>query len=93
MILDLADLKAHLAVEHDEDDTLLTAKIAAAQAHVEAFVGSPLDVQAAPDLKEAVRLLAGHLYENREASVVDGTVKALPLGFHDLLAPHRVWSF
>jgi uncharacterized phiE125 gp8 family phage protein len=32
----LADVKAHLKVEHDEDDTLLTAAIASARFHVEA---------------------------------------------------------
>lgn len=42
---------------------------------------------------EAVRLLASHLFENREASLVGVTAKELPFGFTDLLSSYRAWSF
>ena len=44
-------------------------------------------------LKEAVRQLAGHLYENREATLVGTGASALPFGVMDLLGPYRAWSF
>jgi uncharacterized phiE125 gp8 family phage protein len=45
---------------------------------------------AVPDLiKQAILLLVGHLYENRE-TVVSGPVNTLPLGFTDLLMPYVV---
>lgn len=36
----------------------------------------------------AARLLVGHYYENREASIVGVTAQDLPLGVRHLLAPH-----
>ena len=93
MIIDLTDMKAHLGIVDDADDALLTNKIKAAQAHVETFVGGDLDDEAPEPLKEAVRQLAGHLFENREATIIDGTVRPIPLGFHDLISPYRLWSF
>lgn len=92
MIITLADFKAHMSILDDADDALLEAKIAAAQGHVESFTG-PLDQDAPAPLKEAVRQLAAHLFENREASIIDGTVRPIPLGFHDLIAPYRAWEF
>ena len=46
---------------------------------------------AVPDtLKAAIKLLVGHLYENREAVVVGTTVSKLPLAVESLLWPYRV---
>lgn len=42
------------------------------------------------DLKSALRLLLGHLYENREAVVTGTIVTTVPLAVEALLAPHRV---
>ncbi|TCT12665.1 putative phiE125 gp8 family phage protein [Tepidamorphus gemmatus] len=44
-------------------------------------------------IKEAVRQLAAHLYENREASLVGITAEAVPFGLFDLIGPYRAWSF
>lgn len=40
-------------------------------------------------LVQAVRLLAAHLYENREATSIDATVTALPFGVDMLLRPYE----
>ena len=94
-VVTLADIKAHLNVTSSADDALITDKIAAAESWIAAFTGAdwpPADP--VPDaLKEAVRQLAGHLYANREASLVGITVSQLPFGLLDLLAPYRAWSF
>ena len=39
-------------------------------------------------VKEAVRLIAAHLYANREASLVGVTAQTLPFGVLDLLTPY-----
>jgi len=45
-------------------------------------------------LREAVKLLAAHLYENREATFVGtGGASILPLGVEDLVAEFRQWGF
>ncbi|HDZ73497.1 MAG TPA: phage gp6-like head-tail connector protein [Aurantimonas coralicida] len=98
MIVDLADLKAQLRVDHDDDNVLIEQKIAAAQAHVENAIGFPIEeTYAAPlvvpePLKEAVRLYAAHLYENREASIVGVTIIPVP-GFQDIINSYRDWTF
>jgi uncharacterized phage protein (predicted DNA packaging) len=98
-VVSVADAKAHLNITDDADDTLISGKIAAAETWIGKFIGHELDdAYAFPDgtpdpLKEAVRQLVGHLYENREASIVAVSAEVLPLGLFDLMAPYREWSF
>lgn len=46
-------------------------------------------------IRQAILLLVGHYYENREAvlSAVGANVQLLPMGIDSLLAEYRVWSF
>jgi|SRR5665213_780000 len=94
-VIQFADLKAHLRVTFDTDDGLITGKIAAAESWIGTFTGAawpPADP--VPDaLQEAIRQLAAHLYENREATLVGVTSQDLPFGLLDLLTPYRAWSF
>lgn len=89
----LPDLKQHLRLDPDDtsEDDLLTAKIEAAEEWVSSFTGSTLadlgDPVPAPVL-EAIRQLAGYLYENRE-----GEGDGVPLDTLRLLSPYREWSF
>lgn len=46
-----------------------------------------------PAIAEAVRRLAAHFYENREAVMVGASVDELPLGVWDLITPFRKWGF
>lgn len=97
-VVTLGDMKAHLSLTADfgdADDMLITNKIAAATAHVELATGVIFDeINDVPeDLREAVRLLAAHLYENREATIFGVSVAPIPLGFDDLIRPHRVEWF
>jgi hypothetical protein len=98
VIIELADMKAHLNLTTDADDTLLTGKIDAAEDFVRAFIGSDGLAAEFPDgvpgaILESVRQIAAHLYENREASVVGVSASELPFGALDLLAPYRRWVF
>jgi uncharacterized phiE125 gp8 family phage protein len=42
------------------------------------------------DVKRGILLLVGHLFENREDSIVGTSVTELPMGATSLLLPHRV---
>lgn len=47
-------------------------------------------------IRQAIRLLAGFYYENREAAVVGSAstmIVQIPFAVDALLAPYRVWSF
>lgn len=93
------DVRHHLNIDTDEDDGLLGDKIAAAEAWLAQFIGSPLDdATAFPDgtpepLREAVRQLVGHLYENREATLVGVGITDVTPGLFDLVRPYREYQF
>lgn len=85
----LEDLKAHLNLTLDDDDALLTSKLAAAKQWITGYIASDVDAATTPaPVDEAVRQLAAYLYENREATLVGITAASMPL-----LAPYRAWSF
>lgn len=93
----LIDLKAQLnVIDDDADDDLLTGMIADALDHTRSAIGAetPVNYDDAPGgLRRAVLMLAAHFYENREAVLVGVSANELPLGFWELVAPHRKWVF
>lgn len=96
MIVTVEELKAHLNITFDDDDALIADKIAVAEACVAEYVGADLeaDFETLPTpLREAVKQLAAHFYENREAVLVGATAQTLPLGVFDLVGPYREWCF
>lgn len=98
-IVTVEDVKGHANITISEDDTLIGDKIAAAEAWIAKFIGSELDDAITfPDgtpepLKEAVRQLTAHLYENREATIVGVTMQDVSPGLFDLIAPYREYVF
>ena len=98
-IVTLADMREHLGFTADDgtaDDAMIQRKIAAAVAHVEKAAGISFDDfenDVPEDLREAVRMLAAHLYENREASIVGITASTIPFGFDELVRPYRTEWF
>jgi hypothetical protein len=86
--------KQHLNITFDYDDPLICGKLAAAKAWIQSYTASDPDADGAPSpIGEAVLQLTAHLYANREATLVGVTAQQLPLGFVDLLAPYRAYSF
>ena len=93
-MLDLAKVKLHLRVDGDEEDALIGGYLEAAKAHIEQHCDRQL-VDADPlepeqmgltrDVEQAILLLVGHWYSNREAVVVGGAPSALPLAVDRLL--------
>ncbi|MGF6392162.1 head-tail connector protein [Pseudomonas plecoglossicida] len=96
-MLDLATVKMHLRVDGDEEDALIDGYVEAAKAHVEQHCDRKL-VDADPvepdemgltrDVEQAILLLVGHWYANREAVVVGSSgagATAMPLAVDRLL--------
>ncbi|WP_337056301.1 head-tail connector protein [Pseudomonas sp. USHLN015] len=98
-------VKQHLRVEHGEEDALIQGYLDAAKAHVEKYcdreiVAEPTDPDAPPidlstqmlltkDVEQAILLLVGHWYNNREATVLGVSTAALPFGVEALLWSRR----
>jgi hypothetical protein len=95
MTVTVENLKRHLNLEASDttEDAILTEKISVATAFVESYTGGAVTNASPEPLNEAIRQLAAHLFENREASLVGVTAKELPFGFLDLIAPYRAWAF
>lgn len=101
MIVSVEEMKQQLGFTDDMgslDDELLERKIEAAQAHIERLLGYKLDAEfpndsTPADLKEAIRLLTAHWYENREASLVGVNAQEIPYGVRDIVREYRNWSF
>jgi uncharacterized phage protein (predicted DNA packaging) len=93
-MLDLTSVKLHLRVDGDDEDTLITSYIEAAKAHVEQHCDRAL-VEVDPtepdqmgltrDVEQAILLLVGHWYANREAVAIGTIATAMPLAVDRLL--------
>ena len=89
MIVTVAELKAHLRIQHDEEDVLLESLLRQAQAAAQDFCRADFDADAPEPVRLAVLLMASHFYEYRDSS--DKAAYATMLNaFHALLYPHRV---
>lgn len=105
-VVQLADMLAQLNLAAGLDDALVQDKIDAAEGWISNFCTGPAPQCSSaptpptwplnpmpPAVIESIKMLAAHLYENREASLVGITSSELPFGLMDLLAPYRFWSF
>ncbi|SFR40517.1 uncharacterized phage protein (possible DNA packaging) [Yoonia tamlensis] len=91
--VNLADIKAHLRVDHADEDTVIGRYLSAAQAYVSRYLRRDLDTEF-PDgwpfeADQAVRLLTCHWYEHREPTADGGAGSALPHAVKDLLSGLR----
>ncbi|UJW85761.1 head-tail connector protein [Devosia sp. SL43] len=94
----LLDLKAQLNIidTNEADDDLLTGMVGDALDHTGRAIGAEAQLsydELPGGLRRAVLMLAAHFYENREAVLVGINASELPLGFWDLISPHRKWVF
>ena len=101
----MAQIKAHLRVDSDAEDTLIGAYASAAVDYVEHFCDGALVEVLTPLAEEkepprevlftsgiwaAMLLLIGHWYANREAAAQN--LSEVPLGVEALLIRHRRWN-
>lgn len=92
-MIDLALIKNQLRIQHDIEDDLLDSYLKSAIAHVEQHCdrkivevpGSEAEMAMTPDVIQAILLLVGHWYANREAVVIGAVPSAVQLGVDRLL--------
>ena len=101
-MIDLPIVKAHLRVDHDDEDALIEGYRDAALSAFETWTNRTLvdPAEALPDpvgnslrmsksIQQGALLLIGHWYSSRE-TVVIGTITAeLPMATNALWKPHR----
>lgn len=92
--MDISLVKEQLRIEGDDEDVLIQSYIDAAKSHIEQHCDRTLvegepsneaEMSFTPDVQQALLLLAGHWYANREAVVIGQTPSAVALGFERLL--------
>lgn len=97
-MIDLARVKLHLKVDGDEEDELIAGYFDAAKSHVamhcdrelvEGTPAGPEQMGFTPDVEQAVLLLVGHWYANREAVVIGTISSAVPMAVDRLLWPRK----
>ncbi|SDI39948.1 head-tail connector protein [Pseudomonas abietaniphila] len=87
-MIELSLVKTHLRVDHDDEDALIQGYLDAAQVHVEqhcdrVIVETPLlpeEMGLTKDVQQAILLLVGHWYANREAVASGLTEVPLAVG-------------
>jgi len=93
-MLDMTTVKLHLRVDGAEEDALIGGYLEGAKAHVEQHCDrklvetdpvEPDEMGLTRDVEQAILLLVGHWYSNREAVVVGGAPSAVPLAVERLL--------
>ncbi len=92
----LESLKAHLNILDDTDNSLLSDKLDAALAFTTRQIGADEEIawETAPaDIRQAVLMLAGWWYEQRESGLVEASAYSVPFGYIDIVLPHRNWTF
>ncbi|MBS0506843.1 MAG: phage gp6-like head-tail connector protein [Proteobacteria bacterium] len=92
-MLDFADTKTYLRVDHYDDDALIQMLMDTATAAAADYLNMPLEQMTTTvpsPIKSAALLLVGNLYENRE-SMSDRPYSKNPT-FEALLNPYRVHS-
>lgn len=90
MIVELNELKAHLRVETDEEDSLMQSLLLQAQAAACDYCHTDFtDMDGVPEpVRLAVLLMASHFYESRDSSS-RSAYTTMMTAFHALLYPHR----
>ena len=99
-MLDLPRIKAHLRVEHADEDGLIEGYKAAALAYIEQYCdrkivdapASSSEMALTPDIEQAALLLIGHWFANREAVVIGTISTAVPVAVESLLWTRRAFA-
>ena len=88
MAVTVDEVKAHLRIQHDEEDGLLESLLKQAQAAANDFCRTDFDEDAPEPVRLAILLMAGFYYENRD--VPDHQIYAtMREAFENLLYPYR----
>ena len=88
MVLTVDEVKQHLRIDNDEEDTLIEELIRQAQASAEDFCRVSFEEDAAEPVRLACLLFVSYYYENRDIPDMV-TYKSMRMAFEHLLYPHR----
>ena len=88
MVVTVDEAKAHLRIDHDEEDAYIDGLIAKAQAVAEDYCRVSFSDQAPEPVRLAVLLMVSHYYENRD-NPDKQTYLTMRMAFENLLYPHR----
>ena len=88
MILTIEEVKAHLRIQHDEEDDLIEGFIAQAEAVAEDYCRVQFTDPAPEPVRLAVLLMVSHYYENRDNPDRQVYV-TMRIAFENLLYPYR----
>ena len=88
MVVTVDEAKAHLRIDHDEEDAYLDGLIAKAQAVAEDYCRVSFPDEAPEPVRLAVLLMVSHYYENRDNSDKQVYV-TMRIAFENLLYPYR----
>ena len=88
MIVSIPELKAHLRIQHDDEDSFIGSLIEQAQSAAEDFCRVPFSEDVPPPVRLAILLMIGHYFENRD-NPDKQVYLAMRMAFENLLYPHR----
>ncbi|MYL41821.1 head-tail connector protein [Virgibacillus salexigens] len=81
--MDIQEIKEYLRIEHDEDDAMLTKLEIRASSYIKNGVGK---IDTENELyKQAVTVLVGHWYDNRELSRIGNNSYNIPYSFEAII--------
>jgi uncharacterized phage protein (predicted DNA packaging) len=89
-MITIAEVKQHLRVLHDLEDSLIQLYLDAAAGHVSRYLGDDLPDPMPEPIKAAVMLLTADLYVNRERQSDEPLYQNKTYGL--LLAPYRTMA-
>lgn len=88
MVVSVDEVKTHLRIDHDDEDTLIEGLIAQAQAVAEDYCRVSFGDEAPEPVRLAVMLMIAHYYENRDNPDKQVYV-TMRIAFENLLYPYR----
>ena len=88
MVVTVAEAKAHLRLETDDEDAFIESLIEQAQAVAEDYCRVTFESPAPEPVRLAVLLMVAHYYENRDTPERQIYV-TLRMAFENLLYPYR----
>ena len=88
MVVSVDEVKTHLRIDHDDEDTLIEGLIAQAQAVTEDYCRVSFGDEAPEPVRLAVMLMIAHYYENRDNPDKQVYV-TMRIAFENLLYPYR----
>ena len=84
--ISLTEAKKFLRLEYTDEDDYIKSLIKTSREICESFMRKPIDCEACPErVRQAMFLLVGHFYENRETD----NNRELPKTVYNLLLPLR----